>query len=445
MRSMLPAVQLPLLSVLVLPFCLSVNSSLAQALPTGVAQAQTPATTRSATSDETTKSDTAKSDDGVEKRRVLHLASGQSIRVVSRLTDGRWEYKNKNGWKTLDQGSVTSTALESDILKQWHQKRDGLDTKKCDERAKLAGWAASQGLMLESLQEIDGVLALEPDNATALDVLARNWFFTVPSLQVPAAELASAEDALLRFGAQQSPAGRELAVNELARHPDRDALRKQVGTELQSSVVTRRAFATLAMRRIFPGEGIKPLLARSVLDGSPEVRRGCALALKAANEPGLCVPIVRALSSKSSAVRINAAEALGDMGYAAAVEPIMTHMAAATAAGGGGDRLPHSNIFIGRQFAYVQDFDVEVAQFQAVADPQVNVLIEGSVLDAAVSGDMEVTFAEESQAMQGALSKLTREVPGHSNNAWLSWWDKNAAKWRSDDLSKPKTADAKKA
>ncbi|MCE9593515.1 MAG: hypothetical protein K8S98_04915 [Planctomycetes bacterium] len=33
------------------------------------------------------------------------------------------------------------------------------------------------------------------------------------------------------------------------------------------------------------------------------------------------------------------------------------------------------------QQAYIQDFDVEVAQFQAVADPQVNVLTEGVVLD----------------------------------------------------------------
>jgi hypothetical protein len=33
------------------------------------------------------------------------------------------------------------------------------------------------------------------------------------------------------------------------------------------------------------------------------------------------------------------------------------------------------------QMAYIQDFDVQVAQFQAVADPQVNVLNEGVVLD----------------------------------------------------------------
>ena len=33
------------------------------------------------------------------------------------------------------------------------------------------------------------------------------------------------------------------------------------------------------------------------------------------------------------------------------------------------------------QMAYIQDFDVQVAQFQAVADPQINVLNEGVVLD----------------------------------------------------------------
>ncbi len=40
-----------------------------------------------------------------------------------------------------------------------------------------------------------------------------------------------------------------------------------------------------------------------------------------------------------------------------------------------------SYVAVINQHAYIQDFDVEVAQFQAVADPQVNVLNEGVVLD----------------------------------------------------------------
>ncbi|MCP3919165.1 MAG: hypothetical protein GY711_26795 [bacterium] len=38
-------------------------------------------------------------------------------------------------------------------------------------------------------------------------------------------------------------------------------------------------------------------------------------------------------------------------------------------------------VMVINQQAYIQDFDVEVAQFQAVADPQINVLHEGVVLD----------------------------------------------------------------
>jgi hypothetical protein len=38
-------------------------------------------------------------------------------------------------------------------------------------------------------------------------------------------------------------------------------------------------------------------------------------------------------------------------------------------------------VTVTNQRAYIQDFDVEVAQFQAVADPQINVLQEGVVLD----------------------------------------------------------------
>jgi hypothetical protein len=180
----------------------------------------------------------------------------------------------------------------------------------------------------------------------------------------------------------------------------------------------------------------------AVLDPSADVRQGCAYALKATKEPGVCAPIVKVmLTSRSPILRMNAAEALGNMGFVAAVEPLVARLAA-VAQSGGGDRLPHSNIFVGRQVAYIQDFDVEVAQFQAVADPQVNVLIEGQVTDAAVSGDIEYQYVVEEQAnIRGALEKLTREMPGRYSKDWFAWWEKNGAKWRSEDLSRPKTGD----
>jgi hypothetical protein len=379
-----------------------------------------------------------------EKRRILHLNSGQTIRVVSRWANDRWEYKGKSGWKALEPNQVASVALESDVLKDFRAMRASANLKKADDRVKLASWAATAGLMNEALEDLDAALAIQPDHNGALEVLHSHWFFTVPSVAVEAQQLDAAEDDIFRFGASMSASGRELAAIELAHHPDRARLKERVVKELRSSVVTRRAFASLALRRIFPGEAVKPLIMHAVLDPSDEVRQGCAYALKATNEPGVCAPIVKVMmTSKSPILRMNAAEALGNMGFVAAVEPLVTRLAAVTAAGSDANRLPHSNIFIGRQVAYIQDFDVQVAQFQAVADPQVNVLIEGQVTDAAVSGDIEYQYVtDEQQGLRRSLEKLTNEMPGHYAKDWLAWWDKNGSKWRSEDLSRPKTGDS---
>lgn len=379
--------------------------------------------------------------DAEEKRRVLALASGQKIRVVSRFADGRWEYRAKNGWKALEHGAVTSAVLESQLLLEWNTRREKTDPRDVASRTLLAGWAAGAGLATEALGEIEAVLALEPDAAGAREVLAGYWFFTVPSLAREGQELTALEEELFRFGAGQTAAGRELAVLEFARHPDRAALHARLVRELASKIVVRRSFAALALRRLFAGDDAKLLMVRSVFDASSDVRKHCALGLKAAGEPALCVPIVKALDSRSAVVRANAAEALGHMGYAAAVEPLVATLAALQGGGGGGgaERLPHSYIFVGEQTAYVQDFDVEVAQFQAVADPVINVVLQGSVLETAVIGETVETVSELSQVVQRSLASLTGEMPGHSAKAWLSWWEKNGAHWRSDERSRPET------
>lgn len=383
----------------------------------------------------------ATSADLEEKRRVLRLASGQSVRVVSRWVDGRWEYRGKGGWKALERGAVVEATSETDLLKTWNTKRAACDPKDPTQRTLLADWAAGVGLTTEALGELDALLARDPDHAGAREVLAAHWFFRVPSLSPATGGLAAREDELLRFGAAQTAAGRELVVLELSMHPDKAALRARLLGELTSTIVVRRSFGALALRRLFPGEEARALLVRSVYDASAEVRRGSALALKAAGEPGLCVPLVKALDARSPVVRANAAEALGNMGYAAAVEPLMAALASLQSGGGAGSaRLPHSHIFVGRQIAYVQDFDVEVAQFQAVADPIINVAIEGAVLDVAVAGELDMMFQVQSRAIQDSLAKLTGERPGHGAAAWLAWWEKNGASWRADERSRPKTA-----
>jgi hypothetical protein len=375
--------------------------------------------------------------DAKEARRMLHLANGQTVRVVSRWNADHWEYRNKAGWQVLAPGQVGRAVLERDVLREWTARRDQADLKQVAERVELARWALAAGLVTEGLAQIDVVLAREPDCADALALLRPHGLVNVPALSGPETQLAAQKETLYRWAAARPISGREMAVMELGRLARDAALEEELSRELRSPIVTRRSFGALALRRLFPGRGIKPLLSRAVLDPSEDVRRLSALALHAAGEPGVIVPVVRALESGSSGVRANAAEALGNMEYTAAVEPLIGRLAVASAAqSGSGGRIPHSYIFVGNQIAYVQDFDVQVAQYAAIAKPIVNTLVEGDVLDAAVIGVQEVMYEVEIAMIGKSLQKLTGAQKGKSAKEWLKWWDENGSSWKSSDLSK---------
>ncbi|MBK7874771.1 MAG: HEAT repeat domain-containing protein [Planctomycetes bacterium] len=376
-----------------------------------------------------------------ERRCILELDSGQKIRVLARQTNGAWEYQSKGQWKALRAGQVTGVELEKDALAAFEAARSKANLKVPEHRLELARLALDRGLVQEGLDQLEFVLRGEPDRKEALELLARRWLLTVPSLDVATEALPKAKEELLRFGAGAPVTVRELAVNELKKLPADDALRADLEKELRSQIITRREFAALALRRLMPGESVKPLLLHAVLDPSEDVRRGASLALKAVADPAVTLPVIKAMSSPNATVRQRATEALGNMGYAAALEPVMARMAAVAAGAGGGDRLPHSHIFVGTQRAYIQDFDVEVAQFQAVADPQINTLIEGMSTEAAVSGELVVTSVTESVVLRRAARQLAGVDVGDTNKAWLEWWEKNKAKWLGGEAGKPATGD----
>jgi hypothetical protein len=111
-------------------------------------------------------------------------------------------------------------------------------------------------------------------------------------------------------------------------------------------------------------------------------------------------------------VRANSAEALGIAGFPAALPALKARLAKASSKvkGSSTSAPPRSHIFVGKQTAYVQDFDVEVAQGAAVADPAVNVLTQGSVLDVRVLAisSKGMTSKRELRALHAAIAKLER-------------------------------------
>jgi len=359
-------------------------------------------------------------------KRVLYLYTGTTLRGVSRRAEGGWEYKRGGKWRLLPDAAVERAALEKDLKRELKVRRAQALEGDESARAEAADWALSAGLLAEGLAEIDRVLAREPDQPQALAAIRDHEHrFRVPAVDPAEADVAKAADALVRWAAPRSASSREMAVLELERASDREGLEGALQSALFASSVKRRSFAAHALRRLYPGKQLKPLLQRAVLDSSEQVRRNAAWALRTADETALVAPVLRAMGSSHPRVRIQAAEALGNMGYAAAVEPLVARLAALQGVSGG--RVPHANIFVGRQFAYLQDFDVEVAQFQAVADPQINVLMEGQVTDAGVVAVKEVQVVAERSAIRGALQQLTGASPGRNTRSWLNWWEENKA------------------
>jgi hypothetical protein len=368
-------------------------------------------------------------DDSKELRRILTLANGQTIRVVSKCVDGHWSYKNKKGWQDLQPGMVTRAVDEATALAQYNATAKLADKQNLGARVELAHQALGLGLVQEALAELDSVLSADPDQAGAVAALRGVDLMKVPKVE-GAPDEAAAREALIRFAAPLSAAPREIAIGELEKCKDKAALQTALVADVGSTIVVRRSFAAHALRRLFPGSAGKSLLLHTVYDPSADVRLMCAQAVKASGQEAWIVPLVRTLEdSSSSPARANAAEALGIIGNAAAIAPLVARLASPPQATSTG-RIPHSNIFVGRQVAYVQDFNVEVAQFQAVADPVVNVVLEGMVTDTAVGGVMDAEFQVETANIRKSLMRLTGEHPGDTNKAWIEWWKKNAARWQ---------------
>jgi hypothetical protein len=218
-----------------------------------------------------------------------------------------------------------------------------------------------------------------------------------------------------------------MASEEGGRQLDLDSLIK---AELVTSASRRRSFATHLAKRLRPGEFLVPLCDRAILDKSSDTRRAAAEALAASKDVAVVAPMLRALGSEHPAIRSHAAAAIGTLGFAAAVEPMVAHLASLQA--GGAPSGVRANLFVGLQTSYVRDYDVEIAQAAAIADPIIGVQSSGVMFD--VRATAQITQVAEMRTTIRSLQKLTGASPGNgSPAAWSEWWQKNQRDWRAAD------------
>jgi len=350
-----------------------------------------------------------------DRRRVLFSAEGAQHRGRSRLTASGWEIRTQRSWTPLS-AEINRHVLERELLLE--AKSLGRALPKTEDGEPHPGpqlsygrWLLSMGLQAEGLETLDGLLKNHPNHDSALALLGALPFPTeLPTLRGrDVDEIKRGLRLALSFSKDKGAAHRELAIRRLGelKEPQRT-----LTPFLQAGRTHERALAAHGLRRLAPTQSLEPLLLRCALDSSEEVRRESALALAATKEEGVTLPLIRALSSSYSSVRANSAEALGVAGFPAAIPALKAQLAKVTSKvkASSASAPPRSHIFIGKQTAYVQDFDVEVAQGAAVADPAVNVLTQGSVLDVRVLAitSKGVTTKRELRALRAAIAQLER-------------------------------------
>lgn len=376
-----------------------------------------------------------------KRRRILHFADGQILRAKSHLEDGTWFVEAGDRTVEVSASAITRAPLERAVLQEMKARRKRLRVDDHIERFLTAEWMVAEGLHEESLSTFDRILARFPDHPQALDLLTRVRYAVALPMQGPYETLdAEGLTRLVHFAGSSVPTAQEYVVELLREHQDPELVREAVGKLLFTGLERPRAFATLAQRRLFPGEQQRALLGRAVIDRSAKVRLGAALALSRVEQPGIVVPVVRAMEdSESEYVRWFAAEALGHMGHAAAVEPLvraLATLAAPQTASGGGQ--PASNIYIGEQVAYVSDYDIEIAQGASIADPQINVQTAGVAFTARSLGISGYTVVKHRESIMTSLRQLTGEDAGKRTRDWLEWWDEHGERWLSSKHSSPK-------
>jgi len=356
-------------------------------------------------------------------KRVLRLRGGSVLRGPSRRTpSGQWSIKAGSEWRTVPAAMVLEAVEERVALEQLRALRE----EQGRSPAEQVDGALALGLLPEACGLCDELLELHPTDTDLRGAAARAGRYLGG---LPGRGDTDELERLLDLGAGPSLLMREVVVERLVTATDRSNLARTLRAELRGKRPSRRAFAAFATGRLFPSEDPRPLLIHAVYDPSPLARESAARAISDVGAYEVAGPLVRAVESGNGAVRLRAVEALGASRDAAFVEPLMGRLYTLTARSGGGSgyRPPRSHLFVGTQRAYVQDFDVEVAQGSSVADPVVNTLVEGVVLDVSVIGVQEVEVRTELRVIRGALGRITGRKPGSSNKAWRSWWESEEA------------------
>lgn len=228
--------------------------------------------------------------------------------------------------------------------------------------------------------------------------------------------------AMLRQFHASTKAGKAAALQELlVREPGADQYLRQQARRSTNDRQRIASLEALQRRRVTGNERF--VLRTTVLDRSKKVRQAAVSIGKPTIKSQDIIYMAAGLAHSNPKVRTRTAEALGGLGHRDAINLLVKagpHAASGLALADGGQTRAHVAFL--KQTSYIRDFDVEVAQAAFIADPKVDVLMSGTVLDVTVAGVSQIRTIVKSY--RGALKQLTNNDPGSDPRRWAEWLDK---------------------
>lgn len=314
-----------------------------------------------------------------------------------------------------------------DRLRSLEKSQGNKDSDSPFTQLQLALQAHAFALEPEMWRHLDAVLAAPPADRERLQRRIDDFLSRLePELLLRKYRTADTEirvRELLKGHRKNDGLGKQKArIALLALEPNAD---KDLRTEARrNSDRDRRQIALQALLRRETGGNDAFAWRTAILDQDQSVRTAAMVMSRDLGfARGAVDYLAPGLEHASAEVRVRTAEAYEALGDAAAVRALALagpKVGAGLAAAGSGSSQPRAHVAFLQSQAYVRDFDVEVASGSFIADPKIDVLHSGSVLDVTVQG-VNIERVRITRAYRAALSKLASNDPGPDPSTWPAW------------------------
>lgn len=350
----------------------------------------------------------------------VSLTDGRTIYGEVRSRGGVVEIETKDGPVSVPRGEVQRIRTEAEL----RTELAGLAAR-CEPTSAfcclhLAHVARDFALDAEMWSYLDRALAQNQIPASVRERLDQFLAALEPELLPARWRKASASvrarEILFQLRGDEPKAKREAAVRVLA---GLEGAATELRTRARSgSLPEQRTVANAAIWAADSDEARRFVYRTAVLDDTAEVR-GAAVSLA---RQGFATAgteyLTPALLHDNPKVRMRAAEAMADLGDASASGLLVRAAPVAAVTGDYGGVRAHA-AFLTQQ-SYIRDFDVEVAQASFIADPKVDALTYGSVIDVRI-GAVTTTRVQIVEAFRRSIAKLEGADPGTDPATWERW------------------------